>query len=170
MADGSTIDLYIGRKYGENNREISPTVCDIIAVGEGVKELEVGDKIIIHHNLILNEAMRVERDGQNIIISMKADNMIFAKINKDGTLVPLYNNILAERIAAPKLSQFDVTERTEDMKFKILAIPNGYNDVSAGDTVLAYKLSDYEMVYHYNGVERRAIKIDAHDILAVFQE
>lgn len=169
LPDGSTIDLFIGRKYGENNREINPSVCDVLSVGEGVSELQVGDKVIIHHNMITNEALRVDKNGQDIVISIKADGMIYAKVNEDGTLVPLYNNLIGERVAAPKINRFDVTERTEPMKFKIVSTPNGYKDVKAGDTVLAFKYSDYEMVYHFNGRECRAIRISADDILGVFQ-
>lgn len=168
MPDGTVNHIYIGRKYGENNREISPTVCEVISVGDDVDNISVGDNLILHHNMILNEATYIRKKGQEVWIGVPANNMIYAKLNADGSLVPLFDNLIGERIVKEKVSELEYEEKTEPMKFKILQTPEGYEDVKAGDTVLAYKLSDYEMVYHYNNRECRAIRISGADVLGVF--
>lgn len=168
LPDGSTISLFIGRKYGENNREVNPSVCEVISVGEGVDEVGVGDTIIVHHNLIMNEASYIKKEGQTVYIGMPANELIYAKINEDGSLTPVFNNLIAERVKIPKKSEFEFEEKTESMKFKVLSTPKNYEDVVAGQYILAYKLSDYEMVYHYKNKETRAIRIAASDILGVF--
>lgn len=168
LPDGSKINLFIGRKYGENNREINPSVCEVISVGEGVDEVQVDDTIIVHHNLIMNEASYIKKEGNIVYIGMPANEMVYAKINEDGSLTPVFNNLIAERVKVPKKSEFEFEEKTESMKFKVLSTPKNYEDVVAGQYILAYKLSDYEMVYHYKNKETRAIRISASDILGIF--
>lgn len=168
MPDGSVINLYIGRKYGENNREINPTVVEVISVGDEIEDVLVGDTLIVHHNLIINEANHIKRDGQIVWMGIGYNDLIYAKVFADGTLEPVYRCVLAERITKPKVSEFEFEAKTEPMKFKVLKTPMGYSDVKAGDIVLAYKLSDYEMVYHHNNKECRAIRINTEDILGVY--
>ena len=168
MPDGSTINIYLGRKFGENNREVYPNVCEVISVGEDVSGVSVGDKIILHHNIIQNEATHIKKEGERVYVGIPANELIYAKIAEDGTLIPLFRNLIGQRVIREKVSQFEYEDITEQMKFKILSVPEDYTDVSAGDTILAYKLSDYEMVYHYNNRECRAIRIAADDILGIF--
>lgn len=167
MPDGSKVNIYIGRKYGENNREINPSVCEIISVGENVNQLSTGDTIVVHHNLITNEASYIKKEGQVVYIGMPAGELIYAKIIGD-ELVPLFNNVIAERVPIPKKSELEYQQKTEPMKFKVIKVPVGYEDVKPGQYILAYKLSDYEMVYHYKNKENRAIRIASKDILGIF--
>ena len=168
LPDGSVISLYIGRKYGENNREINPTLVEVISVGDEVDNISVGDKLILHHNLVMNEASYIKKDGQLVWMGIPANEMVYAKINEDGSLEPIFKSLIGERILKPKVSKLEYEEKTEQMKFRILRVPKGYSDVKEGDTILAYKLSDYEMVYHYNNKECRAIRINQDDVLGVF--
>lgn len=168
MPDGSVINLYIGRKYGENNREINPTVVEVVSVGDEIDDISVGDTLVVHHNLIINEANHIKRDGQLVWMGIGYNDLIYAKVFADGTLEPVYRCVLAERILKPRISELEFEDKTEPMKFKILKTPKGYSDVKSGDTVLAYKLSDYEMVYHHNNKECRAIRINTEDILGVY--
>lgn len=168
LPDGSVISLYIGRKYGENNREINPTLVEVISVGDEVENISVGDKLILHHNLVMNEASYIKKDGQLVWMGIPANEMVYAKINEDGSLEPIFKSLIGERILKPKVSKLEYEEKTEQMKFRILRVPKGYSDVKEGDTILAYKLSDYEMVYHYNNKECRAIRINQDDVLGVF--
>jgi hypothetical protein len=172
--DGRVIDLFIGRKYGENSREINPVVCEVLNIGEGVEQVEIGDVLIVHHNMLNNDAAMIEKNSieNSVTLSLPADNMIYAKINKlTGELFPLFGSCIAERINTTGSSIIIAPdEKTEETKFKILATPPNYDDVKPDDVVLCYKLSDYEMVYHFNGSERRAIRILTDDILAVYTE
>ena len=168
MPDGSTISIYLGRKFGENNREVYPNVCEIISVGDEVNGVSVGDKIILHHNIVTNEATHIKKEDGYVYMGIPADGLVYAKIQEDGTLIPLFRNLIGERIVKEKVSQFEYEDRTEQFKFKILSVPEDYTDVAVGDTILAYKYSDYEMVYHHNNRECRAIRIAADDVLGIF--
>ena len=173
-ADGTSIELYLGRKYGENSREINPVVCEVTHKADDVEQVDIGDLLIVHHNTLTNEASVIKSDynEQSVIMPILADNMLYAKINREtGELTPLYGNFIAERIDVVKKSVIIYDEgKKEEVKFKILAAPSDCNDVAIGDNVICYKLSDYEMVYNFNGSEKRAIRIWKEDILAVFDK
>lgn len=168
--DGKEIELFIGRKYSENGREAEPNVCEVVAVGDGISDISVGDKIIVHHNTVKNDAAHIEKKDGYVLLSAPYNRLVYAKINDDGSLSPLSDCVIAERIAAKKLSQFDYTDRNEEYKFKVISVPDGYEDVKPSQNILCYKLSDYEIVYHYNSQEKRAIRIMQEDILAVFED
>lgn len=173
-ADGTSIELYLGRKYGENSREINPVVCEVTHKAEDVEQVDVGDLLIVHHNTLVNEATVIKKDysEQSVIMPILADNMLYAKIDKEtGELTPLYGNFIAERLDVVKKSIIIFDEgKKEELKFRILAAPSDCNDVAVGDNVICYKLSDYEMVYNFKGSEKRAIRIWKDDILAVYNK
>ena len=168
--DGRVINLYIGRRYSENSREQNPVVCEVLSAGEDISEIKVGDLLIVHHNVLTNEACIIERDieQQYTILTILSDNTIYAKINNDGSLSPLNGNCIAERIQKPPASTIIISPWDEnlDTEFIVKAVPENY-DVKVGDRILCYKYSDYEMVFHYNNEERRAIRIWRDDILGV---
>ncbi len=170
MPDGTSINIFLGRKYNENSREANPTVCDVISIGEGISDISYGDKIIVHHNTITNEAVHIEKKDGYITLNVPYNNLIYAKIDTEGNLIPLKGSIIAERIPKDKLSAFDITEGSDPMKFKVVSVPEGYDDVKPNNKILCYKLSDYEMVYHYNNKEHRAVRILHEDILGVVQD
>ena len=170
--NGSTIELFIGRKYGENTREMNPVVCEVIEIADDVDEVVPGDLIIVHHNLLVNDASVIEsnREEKSATITFMANNMIHAKIDKEtGELTPLYGNCIAERIVVSEKSFIlSPEQKNEELRFKIISTPKGYDDVAPGDEVICYKLSDYEMVYNFKGSEKRAIRIWKEDILAIY--
>jgi len=168
MPDGSKLNLFLGRKYNENNREANPTICEVIVVGDGIPDISVGDNIILHHNTITNEAIQIEKKDGYVTLNVHYDSLVYAKVLEDGTLVPLKGYIIAERIEREKINDFDVLGGTEKMKFNVISTPSGYDDVKPNQKILCYKLSDYEMVYHYKNKECRAIRISQDDILGVF--
>ena len=170
MADGSSIDIFIARKYNENDREASPNICNVVSVGDGIPDISEGDNIIVHHNTVKNDACHIEKKDGHVYLSIPYDNLIYAKISDDGELTPVGNSIIAERIDCKKLSQFDYTERTEPMKFKVVSVPSHYTEVKPNQNILCYKMSDYEIVYHHKDSEHRAIRILQDDILGVFGE
>jgi len=173
-ADGTSIELYLGRKYGENSREINPVVCEVTHKADDVEQVDIGDLLIVHHNTLTNEASVIEKNynEQSVVMPILADNMLYAKIDREtGKLTPLYGNFIAERIDVVRKSIIISDEgKKEEVKFKILATPSDCDDVAVNDTVICYKLSDYEMVYNFNGSEKRAIRIWKEDILAVFDK
>ena len=171
LENGETLRLYIGRKYGENNREINPVVCEVLNVGKDVTNIEVGDMLILHHNCLDNEALLIERDHEQMydIVAVYWDATVYAKINKEtGELTPLNGNCIAKRIPKKiESTMFQPFEMTEDYEFEIVSAPSDFPEVKKGDRVLCYKYSDYEMVYHFKNEEKRAIRLSKEDVLGI---
>jgi hypothetical protein len=94
---------------------------------------------------------------------------VYAKINKEtGELTPLNGNCIAKRIPKKiKSTMFQPFEMTEDYEFEIVSAPSDFPEVKKGDRVLCYKYSDYEMVYHFNNEEKRAIRLSKEDVLGI---
>lgn len=171
LQNGETLRLYIGRKYGENNREINPVVCEVLSIGKDVNNIEVGDMLILHHNCLDNEALLIERDNEQMcdIVAIYWDATVYAKINKEtGELTPLNGNCIAKRIPKKiESTMFQPFEMTEDYEFEIVSAPSDFPEVKKGDRVLCYKYSDYEMVYHFKNEEKRAIRLSKEDVLGI---
>ena len=118
-ADGTSIELYLGRKYGENSREINPVVCEVTHKADDVEQVDIGDLLIVHHNTLTNEASVIKKDysEQSVIMPILADNMLYAKINRvTGELTPLYGNFIAERIDVVKKSVIIYDEGKKEEK------------------------------------------------------
>jgi hypothetical protein len=172
LENGETLRLYIGRKYGENNREMNPVVCEVLSVGKDVDNIEVGDMLILHHNCLDNEALIIERDLNELsdIVAVFWDKTIYAKIDKQtGELTPINGNVIAERITKKFKTNLEIPNfnYTEEYEFNVVKVSDDFTEVKDGDRILCYKHSDYEMVYHFKNVERRAIRISKEDIIAV---
>ena len=172
--NGEKIQLYIGRKYGENSREINPTVCEVLSVGDEISTVEVGDLIIVHHNVLTNEGQIIKTDysDQSTILAIHFDGTVYAKINKEtGEPIPLNGNLIAKRIKKENKSTLHVPfEETMETTFDIVSTPEDYDDVQPGDRVLCYKYSDYEIVYHFKNQQKKAIRIWKDDVLGVFDK
>lgn len=172
LNDGKVINIYIGRRYNENGREQSPVVCEVLSVGEDVKEISEGDLLITHHNLLSNEAITIERNlaEQYTILSVPNDNHLYAKILPSGELEPVNGNCIAKRIKKEVNTSLAVPfEMTEDLMFDLVSVSKEIDFVKAGDRVLCYKHSDYEMVFHFENKEQRAIRIWKEDILGIVE-
>ena len=187
--DGRVLQLYIGRKYAENNREANPTVCEVVAVSDGYSDnvdcVSIGDTLIVNHNLIGNKASWIEEKDGYVTLTINADSSIYAKLCENGTLQPVFGNLIAERIHCKDDGRIEAVlvdnevvddggimnvivapfSKTHDYVFKVLAISEGEQFASVGDYVVCYKHSDYEMVYNYGGSEKRAIRIKGDDVL-----
>jgi hypothetical protein len=41
---------------------MAPVVCEVLEVAEGIDNIQKGDLLITHHNLLTNEALTIERN------------------------------------------------------------------------------------------------------------
>lgn len=167
MPDGSVLNLYMGRKYNENNREANPTVCEVVDVGEGVDDISIGDSLVVHHNTLANEASQFYKKDGYTYLSIPNNSLIYGKVIESGEMIPIKGYIIAKRIPRQKLSHLDITEETSHNQFEVVTIPEGYDEVLPGQTIICYKFSDYEVFYHYKNIEHRVIRISTEDILAI---
>lgn len=172
---GKKIELFVGRKYLENNREKNPVVVEVISNKTKYEYIKPGDVLLVHHNMVdspLTNQYCIEFDPQTgigLYSIPAAAPQIFCKLRKDGTAEPICGNILVERIEGKLQSKFIIIPESvknhHDDRVKVLSISKEVDGVKAGDVIGIYKYADYEICYSWNKKDFRVIKVNAEDVL-----
>lgn len=173
-SDGTALKLYIGRTFNENGREANPVACKVLSVGDGVKDVEPDDILLVHHNLLTNPAFLIEKqrlsDEIKLILCIPVDRQIFAKVNSDdGEPMPLFANTVCRRIEKPSRSSLliDPVKSFYSDRVEVVSVAPDVEDVKRSDVVLIQKHADYEVVYHWQDGERRFIKVWSENIIGI---
>lgn len=147
-------------KYEANYREKSPVIAQVI---EGNKWLKENDAILCHHNHFYPPSPYFVQDD---LYSIPANHTIFAILNPDGSVNPVYGNVIAERIPIettlplpPELRKYYAD------RGKI--VDGGWTKYKIGDLVFTRPSAPYDIVYIFGDVEKRITKIDSQMICAV---
>lgn len=181
--DGSIVELWIGRGYNPNLRERNPCIAKVIHNGnEDYPHIGVGDLLVLHYNFFDNPNYLIEKEGSKAIYSIplktrdfnnqtqewewNLNYLIFGKI-VDGEIIPLCENLICERVKMPSRSSviIDPDPPTYTDRVKVLRVSPEIDEVKPGDIAMIHKMADYEVIFHYDGREKRAIKVAAHDLL-----
>lgn len=188
-ANGEKIKLYIGREYDPNNRNRNPCVGKVIHNGcPEYPYIHEGDLLVMHYNtLIASSGFLVEMNGTigtfSVPVRTKDFNnktqehewnlnpYVFGKLI-DGEIHPLCDNLICERIKMPQESEiiFNPVEKTYPNRLKALRVSPEIDYVKEGDTLLTHKMSDYEIVFHWAGKEKRNIRCNRIDIIGIIHE
>jgi co-chaperonin GroES (HSP10) len=163
-----TLELYMPPnrdKLSENGRETNPVVAEVIS-GKG---FEGGEMIVLHHNIISNLALLVEKKDNYNIMAIPVDRWIIGKLDADGNIIPLNGNLTIKRKEEKLQSIFIIIPDGVGKKDNNVGtvINSSLNAVPVGSQVLFHTYSDYEVVYFVNGQERRTCIINLIDIVGV---
>lgn len=147
-------------KYENNHREKSPVIAEVI---EGNKWVKSGSIILCHHNHFYPPSPYFVMQDQ---YSIPANHTIFALLNNDGTIKPVYWNLIVERI--PIETQLPLPpelRKTYGDRGKI--IDGGWTKYKPGDLVLTRPSACYDIVYIFGDIETRITKINSEMVCAV---
>jgi hypothetical protein len=147
-------------KYENNHREKSPVIAEVLSGNRWVKD---GQTILCHHNHFYPPSPYFLQDDQ---FSIPANHTIFAILNKDGTVNPVYWNVIAERIPieTPAPLPPELRKSYTD-RGKIL--DGGWTKYETGDLVFTRPSAPYDIVYIFGDIEKRITKINSEMICAV---
>lgn len=170
---GKPINLYIGKQYVENHREKNPVIAEVIDNNSDYEHITTGDLILVHHNMVstpLTNPRCLEYNPQTgeAVFSIPArGTIVFAKLDKDGETIPLFGNIIAERIYDCITSSLIVIPDTVNTKEKkmvdVLRVAPEVDDVKPGDRVVMMPMSDYEICYTFNKKDFSVIRLYRED-------
>lgn len=139
-------------KWETNYREKSPVIAKVV---EGNDVLDTDDVLLCHHNLFyLPSPYHVYGD----LFSIPFSKILFAKIDKNGELDPICGNIICNRIPEKSFLPLPPTQQ----KFYINqyeVVNEGWTNYKIGDIVFTRPHSGYEIVYVFDGIENRVIKV-----------
>lgn len=152
------IEFQMAAQYETNFREKSPVVCEVV---EGNELVYRGDALLTHHNLFyLPSPYHVEGD----LFSIPFSNVLFAKILKDGSLYPICGNILTDRIEVKTefLLPDDLKEKYIN---KSLVVDPGLTNYKKGQVIFHKPYAFYEIIYTWNGEQRRIHKVHEDQVV-----
>lgn len=151
-------------KYMSNHREKNPVVCEVV---EGNKELQAGTFLLVHHNRFVE--FSPHHAGEDYY-SLPYNENIFCIIDLEGEPKPIGGNIICERVRKEKYAGLDIPPSLVKPYFdRVIVKTDGYG-FKQGDEVFNIPYADYEIIYNWNGVEKRAIKIYYKDIVGVLRK
>lgn len=156
-------ELSISGKFKTNHRERNP-VIGIVEVGND--KIKKGTALIVHHNLFYGENSAYSMgDG---LFSIPVNHNIFMRIDENGDPHSMFGNIICER-----LWQQGSIEVPDDYKKEYIdrarVISKGYG-YRPGQIIFHTPYANYEIVYTWNKVERRIIKVYKDDICAILEK
>lgn len=136
---------------------------------EDFKGVPKGTEVIFNHRATTQDN---EIDDKIFLI----DEVFIYFYFDNGHPVPFEKYYLIKRINKPRTqSKFlhipdNVPTETYDNIFEIVKSPKGSDKFNAGQRVIAYKYSDYEIPYASDGVHGTVIRLKEDDILALYNE
>lgn len=136
-------------KFETNYREKSPVLAEVI---EGNNRLPKGAIICCHHNHFYSPSpYQLDAD----LFSIPFNKTIFATVSKKGNLSAVCGNVLGERVLIK--SKLAVKEAT--YVDRILVKDKGWTSYKEGSTIICRPNAPYDIVYNWNGFERRVTKV-----------
>lgn len=144
-------------KFETNYREKSPVLAEVI---EGNAKLTKGTIICVHHNHFYSPSpYQLEGD----LFSIPFNKTIFATVNKNGNLSAVCGNVLGERVERKSLLHVERSFYID----RILLKDKGWTSYKNGSTIICRPNAPYDIVYNWNGVERRVTKVDSDQICGI---
>lgn len=148
--------------FNKNYRERSPVVAQ---VAESNRFLTEGDIIVTHHNHFYEPSPYHLQDD---LFSIPLNKTIFGVVSSWGELRPLFGNIICNKIEKPSFLPLPPEQR-ELFINKYEVVDAGWTTCKKGQMIFTRPNSGYEIVYNFNGEERRVIKVDGDMVCGVLK-
>lgn len=167
--------LWVNSDFGPNGRETNSVVATVESDNPEL-ELVKGDYILCHHNSFrrkqdsyLYGSLGIKNGGGKDIFSLE-NFFIYCKMSPDGKAIPLKGFIVCSRIE-DKVDTFlevpDTAKKNYNNMFYVESVGEGCDGIEPGQTIIAYKNSDYEILYSFNMKLRSTIRVRYDDVVAI---
>ena len=169
-----SLKLYIPNRglLNENGRIGFPTVAEVVHPGK--TSFKKGDLAVLVHTVLDNPAIYIETKGSIVTLTLPADGSvtIYGKLGDKGEVIPMFKHLVCRRIDEAPKSEIIITpdtyKKSEPHKSIVISAASD-SKYHAGQTILYYKYSDYELCYSVNGEDKTAIMVKSEDIVGVYQ-
>ena len=173
---GRDFTLYRPVKYTENGRISANVLCEVLSINsDNYPYLKRKDMLLVHHNFFDESNgyfVSKNLETKKALFTIPVTRNFFARILKDGTVEPICENVIVERIFEPVPSSIiivpDSYKKTFSDRFKVVASSKEClkNGINVGDVVLTFIKSDYEVCYNWDREDKTVIKVWQEDIFA----
>lgn len=156
------ISVKMALEFDVNYRRRSPVVGRF---AESNKLFKEGDIAIFHHNHFYPPSPYFLQDD---LFSVPMSPAIFGILNSEGEMIPVMGNMTVKLIPVPTLLPVP-TDQQENYKSRYEVINPGWTTYKAGDIIFTRPLAGYEIVYTWNNIEKRVIKVPEAQICGVLK-
>jgi hypothetical protein len=157
------VEVQSASKYETNYREKSPVIAEVV---DGNEQVFKGDILLCHHNLFYLPSPYHLGDG---LFAIPYSNVLFAKIQAGGSLLPICGNLLCERVDIETDFELPVEDRQQCIN-KVIVTDGGYTPYKKGQLLFTRPYSYYEIVYIYNGKEIRVFRCSQDNVCGFLQK
>lgn len=138
--------------FENNYREKSPVVGVIVNGNEYLKE---GQVALFHHNHFHMPSPYWIGDT---LFSVPFNKTIFGVLDENGEITPMCGNIICERVPIEYAIPVPIEERKEYID-RVIVENGGETEYKKGDYLFTRPHSYYQIVYHWNNIEKRIHKV-----------
>lgn len=161
LLDGT--EFIVPLSFEVNYREKSPVLCRAVSENDVISK---GDILVCHHNTFYEPSPFFLYDDFFSIICN--GNIIFAKINVfDGSLLPLYGNMLCSQIAIPYNMVLPEKEQ-KPYPDRVLVTDPGYTKYKKNQILFHRPFGWYVIVYNWNKELKRVCKLHESQLVGMF--
>lgn len=146
--------------FNKNYRERSPVVGEI---AETNRFLQKGDIAVFHHNHFYDPSPYYLQDD---LFSVPLNKTIFGTLSSQGEVYPVFGNLICNRIVIPSFLPLPPEQQQFHINQYEVVNP-GWTTYKKGQVIFTRPNSGYEIVYVFNGEEKRIIKVDGDMICGV---
>ena len=154
--------FHTATKFDVNYREKSPTIAVVVSGNDYLKK---GDIIICHHNHFYEPSpYQLEHD----LFSIPFNKTIFAKVSTNGKLSAICGNVFGERVLINSDLEVPVEYRKKYID-RITIQDKGWTSFRTGTTVICKHNAPYDILYNWNGEEKRITKVSEDMICGILK-
>lgn len=146
------IIVQMANLYETNYREKSPVIGVIAETNKFFKEGEIA---VFHHNHFYEPSPYFICDD---LFSVPLNHTMLGVLGEGGTFKPVFGNMVCEEIEVESTFIIPPEQKTF-YKNKYRVIDSGWTDYKPGTIVFTRPYSGYEIVYTFNSVQHRVIKV-----------
>lgn len=150
-------------EFDKNYRNRSPVVGQF---AESNKIFKQGDFALFHHNHFYQPSPYFVQDD---LFSVPMTPAIFGVLNSQGEMIPVMGNMTVKLIKIPTLMDVpDDQQETYQNRYEI--INPGWTTYKAGDIIFTRPLAGYEIVFTWNNIEKRVIKVPDSQVCGILKK
>lgn len=154
--------LKMANLYAVNYREKSPVIAEVV---DGNDQIRTGQIICCHHNHYQQPSPYYLYDD---LFSIPFNKTIFATFDSDGMLHPVCGNMLCRRVDIESKLQLPADQQKQYVDRYIVSDP-GWTIYKPGQLIFTRPFSGYEIVYIWNNIEIRCVKVDSDMVCGVLR-
>jgi hypothetical protein len=156
------VTIRMALPFENNYREKSPVIAEVV---QGNEQIRRGQLICTHHNHFYSPSPYYLMDD---LYSIPFNKTIFGIFGIDGRLEPTCGNMICEKIDIETAIPLPIEQRKKHIDRYSIKNP-GWTKYKIAQTIFTRPDSGYEIVYIWQNIENRVVKVDSEMICGILK-